>query len=256
VRSSEVTFEVVPAIDLRGGRVVRLVEGDFGRETSYSEGPVATARAFAAAGATLVHVVDLDGARQGRPAHLAMIQRVIDALDDKCGIEVAGGLRTGDDVRAALDAGARRVVVGTAAIRDVRFANDLVARHGADQVVVALDVREGQVRGDAWSTGAGIEVDAALRALADVGVVVFEVTAIERDGTLEGPDVELLQRLVALNRGEIIASGGIRSIDDLRSLRDVGCAGAIVGRALYEATLDLREAIRVLSVEASPRNSS
>jgi phosphoribosylformimino-5-aminoimidazole carboxamide ribotide isomerase len=215
-------FEILPAIDLRGGRVVRLVEGDFERETDYGDDPVGVARSFASAGARTLHVVDLDGARDGSPMQLQAVAAI--AAAGVARIEVAGGLRFAADVAAAFAVGADRVVVGTRAIEDPSFAAELVARHGATNIVVALDVRDGAAVGHGWRHGApGVVAEDALRALADAGVGIFEVTAISRDGRLEGPDLVLLRRLVEL--------GG----------------GAIVGRALYEGRLDLAEAVAVLA---------
>jgi phosphoribosylformimino-5-aminoimidazole carboxamide ribotide isomerase len=242
------TFEILPAIDLRGGRVVRLVEGDFGRETAFGDDPVGIGESFAAAGARTLHVVDLDGAREGRPVQLRLVHALLRALEGRVAAEVAGGLRTVADVTDALDAGAVRAVIGTSALRDTQFVANLVSMHGSDRIVVALDVRNGQAVGEGWRDGApGSKVDEALQRLADAGVKTFEVTAIERDGRLEGPDLSVLERLVALRRAAVIASGGIRSIDDLRATRDIGCAGAIVGRALYEGILDLAGAMSELN---------
>lgn len=225
---------------------MRLVEGDFHRETDYGGDPVAVARAFADAGATRLHVVDLDGARQGSPAQLDALAAITAAVVAR--VELAGGLRSAADVAAALAVGAERVVVGTSAIEDPSFAAELVSRYSGTRIVVALDVRDGLAVGHGWRRGApGLPVAAALRALADAGMVTFEVTAIERDGRLEGPDLALLRGLVELGRGDIVASGGIGTLDDLRRVRDLGCCGAIVGRALYEGRLDLGEAIQELS---------
>lgn len=236
-------FQILPAIDLRGGRVVRLRQGDFARETAYSDDPVEVARRFANTGARWLHVVDLDGARTGTRAHGAVIAAIVEAVGDGCLVEVAGGLRDEAAVAATLVAGAARVVVGTAALRDPAFAGRLVAAHGADRVAVAIDVRDGLAIGHGWSTDAsGIDAGEALERLAAVGVTIFEVTAIERDGLLEGPNLSLYQRLVRLGRGSIIASGGITTLDDLRAVRAPGCAGAIVGRAIYEGRLDIAQA--------------
>ena len=237
-------FQILPAIDLRGGRVVRLRQGDFARETAYSDDPVEVARRFANTGACWLHVVDLDGARSGIRAHGAVIAAIVEAVGDGCLVEVAGGLRDEAAVAATLVAGAARVVVGTAALRDPAFAGRLVAAHGADRVAVAIDVRDGLAIGHGWSTGAsGIDAGEALERLAAVGVTIFEVTAIERDGLLEGPNLTLYQRLVRLGRGSIIASGGITTLDDLRAVLARGCAGAIVGRAIYEGRLDIAQAL-------------
>ena len=238
-------FEILPAIDLRGGRVVRLQQGDFERETMFSDDPVAAALAFVDRGAKWLHVVDLDGARTGEPAHAEVIRRVVETVGDRAAVEVAGGLRTEGAVAAVLAAGAARAVVGTAALRDPTFAGRLVAAYSPDRIAVALDVRDGLAVGEGWRSGdAGVRAETALAALADQGVTTFEATAIDRDGLLGGPDLALLGRLVALARGEVIASGGITTVDDIRAVRELGCAGAILGRALYEGRIDLELAIR------------
>ncbi len=237
-------FQILPAIDLRDGRVVRLVQGDFERETAFSDDPVAVARSFADAGAVWLHVVDLDGARTGEPAHTAVIGRIVETIGDRVAVEVAGGLRTEASVAATLGAGAVRAVMGTAALRDPAFAGRLVAAHGPDRVAVALDVRDGLALGEGWRRGAtGFRAEDALTALADQGVTTFEATAIDRDGLLGGPDLDLLTRLVALGRGHVIASGGVSSVADIRAIRELGCVGAILGRALYEGRIDLASAM-------------
>ena len=237
-------FEVLPAIDLRGGKVVRLQQGDFGRETAFSDDPVGVARHFVDAGARWIHVVDLDGARSGEPAHAALIQDIVAAVGDRAAIEVAGGLRTEAAVAAVLRSGAGRAVVGTAALRDASFVGRLVATHGPDRIAVALDVRGGLALGHGWRDGAtGIPAEDALTELTAQGVSIFEVTAIERDGLLGGPDLDLLTRLVAPRRGDVIASGGVATVADIRAVRSIGCTGAIIGRALYEGHLDLASAM-------------
>lgn len=246
-------FEILAAIDLRGGRVVRLRQGDFARETSYSDDPVEMARRFADAGARWLHVVDLDGARTGLPLNRVVVGAIVDAVGDRCRIEVAGGLRGEKEVAEALAAGAARAVVGTAALRDPAFAGRLVATHGSDHIAAAIDVRDGLAIGHGWSTdAAGLDAIEATERLADVGVTTFEVTAIERDGLLEGPDFGLYERLVHLGQGSIIASGGITTLDDLRGVRGRGCSGAIVGRAIYEGRLDLAQALGLGSPAPEP----
>jgi phosphoribosylformimino-5-aminoimidazole carboxamide ribotide isomerase len=237
-------FDILPAIDLRSGRVVRLQQGDFERETAFSGDPVAVARSFADAGARWLHVVDLDGARTGEPAHAAIVRGIVDAVGRDMAVEVAGGLRTDESVAMVLAAGATRAVVGTAALRDPSFVGRLVTTHGSDRIVVALDVRDGLALGEGWREGApGVGAEEALPALADQGVTTFEATAIDRDGLLGGPDLDLLTRLVGLGRGAVIASGGIASLDDIRAVRQLGCSGAIVGRALYEGRFDISSAM-------------
>ena len=237
-------FDVIAAIDLRDGRVVRLREGDFERQIGYDTDPVDAAERVIAAGVRWIHVVDLDGARMGAPAQSETIQRIVTAVGERARCEVAGGLRTIESVEKAFEAGAARVVVGTAALRDPGFARKVVERHGSEQIVGALDVRNGRALGDAWRHGAaGLDAPEALVMLADAGVMQFAATAIDRDGSLAGPDLHLLETLLRMNRGSVIASGGVTTLDDLRAVRDLGCSGAIVGRALYEGTLDLTEAM-------------
>ena len=238
-------FEILPAIDLRGGRVVRLQQGDFARETAFSDDPITVARGFVDAGARWLHVVDLDGARTGEPAHAAVIRDIVGAVGDRAAVEVAGGLRTEASVANALAAGAARAVVGTAALRNHAFAGRLIAAHGADRIAVALDVRDGLALGEGWREGAaGVRAEEALVALANEGVATFEATAVERDGLLGGPDLELLAHLIGLGRGEVIASGGVSTVEDIRAVRELGCVGAILGRALYEGRIDLATALR------------
>ena len=237
-------FDILPAIDLRGGRVVRLEQGDFNRETVFSSDPVAVATAFADAGARWLHVVDLDGARAGSPVHGDVIRRVVGAVGDRVSVEVAGGLRSVETVSAALETGASRVVVGTGALREPGFARELIDTHGHDRIAIALDVRAGRAVGDAWRTGAGgPTVDEALEQLWDEGIRIFEVTAIDRDGLLGGPDLPLYERLAALRLGSIIASAGVASAADIDAVRRIGCTGAIIGRALYDGRLRLAEAL-------------
>jgi phosphoribosylformimino-5-aminoimidazole carboxamide ribotide isomerase len=240
-------FQLLPAIDLRGGLVVRLREGDFARETVYGTDPVEVARGFVAAGARWIHVVDLDGARDGGRRQTEAVARIVTSVGRGVSCQVAGGLRDETAVEAALTAGAARAVVGTAALRDPAFVEWLVARFGPERIAVALDVREGLAVGHGWVPGSpGVPADEALAGLADRGAGTFIVTAIERDGLLAGPNLELLGRMVALDRGDVVASGGVSSLDDIAAVRTLGCAGAIVGRALYEGGLDLAEAVRLV----------
>lgn len=239
-------FQLLPAIDLRGGRVVRLSEGDFGRETVYGSDPAEVARGFAAAGARWIHIVDLDGARDGARRQTEIVARIVAAAGEGVACEVAGGLRNEEAVRTALDAGAARAVVGTAALSDPGFVARLVSRFGAERIGVTLDVRDGIAVGQGWVRGAaGVPVAEALTTLADRGARTFIVTAIERDGLLTGPNFDLLGRMVELGRGDIIASAGVTSLADISAVRALGCAGVIVGRALYEGRLDLAEAVQL-----------
>jgi len=243
-------FELLPAIDLLGGRVVRLRQGDFARETAYGADPRATANRFADAGATGIHVVDLDGARAGEPQQLELVAAIVADLGGRARVELGGGLRSAAAVAGALGTGVSRVAVGTAVLRDPGFAAEIVRRHGADRIAASIDVRHGLALGEGWRTGAtGLPAAEAVAMLAEAGVATFEVTAIERDGLLEGPDLGMLRSLVALGQGRIVASGGIASVDDVLAVQAAGCAGAIIGRALYEGQIELRALVAALAVD-------
>ncbi len=226
--------------------MVRLAEGDFARETVYAADPVDVARGFAAAGARWIHIVDLDGARDGARRQTEVVARIVEAVGERVACEVAGGLR--DEApwrprcmpeRPGRSSEPRRCAIP-------RSPSGCVARFGAGRIAIALDVRDGMAVGQGWVPGAaGVPVEEALAALADRGARTFIVTAIERDGLLTGPNLDLLGRMVELGRGEIIASAGISSLADIAAVRALGCAGAIVGRALYEGRLDLAEAVRL-----------
>ena len=239
------TFEILPAIDLRGGRVVRLRQGDFARETQYSDDAVQVARTFAADGATWLHVVDLDGARVGEPRQLGLVAAIAAEVHGRALVEVGGGLRTPEAVAEALGTGCARVAVGTAALRDPQFVASIVARHGPSRIVASIDVRDGLALGEGWRPGSeGMAAADAVTMLAATGIETFEVTAIDRDGLLGGPDLGLLRSLVALGQGRIIASGGVSSLADVLAVQAAGCSGAIVGRAIYEGQVEIAEMVR------------
>ncbi len=245
-------FELLPAIDIRAGRVVRLAEGDFSKATVYESEPFEVAQLFVSLGARWIHVVDLDGAR-GDTRQLDVIAQILRVVGDSVFCEVAGGLRDEGAVAEVLALGAARVVVGTAALREPAIAGRLIDLFGPDRIAAALDVRDGLAVGHGWVPGApGIEAKEALGLLADQGVRTFVVTAIARDGMMSGPDVELLGRMVRLGRGEIIASGGISSLGDILSVRALGCSGAVMGRAIYEGHLDLRTALNLVQTFNAP----
>jgi len=236
-------MELIPAIDLLGGRVVRLAQGDFGAVTDYGDDPVELARRWQAEGATRIHVVDLDAARHGRPRQRSVIERIVVDIGVRC--QIAGGIRDEADVAATLDAGADRVVLGSALISDPALARRLVEAHGPERIVGALDVRDGRALGDGWVADArGTDALAQARTLAAGGLRWLAVTAIARDGGLGGPDHDLLVRVrESAPTLWLIASGGIGSLDDIHVLAGEGYAAAIVGRALYEGAFTLPEAL-------------
>ena len=235
-----------PAIDIRGGAAVRLLQGDYEQETTYDADPVDAATRWAGEGAEFLHVVDLDGARAGTPQNLDAVRRVAAAVD--CPIQVGGGLRRSDSVAAALDAGAERVVVGTAALRDPGFLDATLEAHG-ERVVVSVDARGGKVSLAGWTESSDIDAATAVAELGKRGVARFLCTAIEVDGTMEGPDLPGLERIATATSAEVIASGGVGELAHLRALAEIAAPnleGAIVGRALYESRFTVAGAIAVL----------
>jgi phosphoribosylformimino-5-aminoimidazole carboxamide ribotide isomerase len=242
-------MELIPAIDLLGGRVVRLSKGAYDAVTEYGDDPVAVARGFQSDGAERIHIVDLDAAREGRAMQADVIARVVAAVDVPC--QVAGGIRDADAVAGALAIGATRVVLGSALISSPLLARILVERHGPDRIVAALDVRDGRALGDGWVADArGAEVIALAQTLAAAGVRWFAVTAIARDGQMSGPDYDLLESVRAAVPGAaIIASGGVSSLADIRELAARRFDAAITGKALYEGAFTLPEALEAANVQ-------
>jgi phosphoribosylformimino-5-aminoimidazole carboxamide ribotide isomerase len=235
-----------PAIDIRGGGAVRLLQGDYGRETAYDADPLDAALRWAGEGAEFLHVVDLDGAREGTPRNIDAVRRIAEGVT--CPIQAGGGLRDPSSVAAILEAGARRAVIGTAALRNPEFLDDMLARYG-EQVVVSVDARDGKVALAGWTEASEKGAAEAVAELSSRGVARFLCTAIEVDGTLRGPALEELERIAEATDAQVIASGGVGSLDDLRDLarRNLpNIEGAIVGRALYERLFTVAEGIAAL----------
>jgi phosphoribosylformimino-5-aminoimidazole carboxamide ribotide isomerase len=235
-----------PAIDIRGGKAVRLLQGDYERETAYDADPVDAARRWAGEGAEFLHVVDLDGAKAGEPQNLEAVRRIAAAVE--CPIQVGGGLRDASSVDAVLAAGAERVVIGTAALRDPQLLEALVAAHG-ERLVVSVDSRDGKVALSGWTETSELDVAAAVAQLTERGVARFLCTAIEVDGTMEGPALGELARIAASTEGQVIASGGVGDLSHLERLAAEAAPnieGAIVGRALYERKFTIAEAVEAL----------
>jgi phosphoribosylformimino-5-aminoimidazole carboxamide ribotide isomerase len=239
--------ELFPAIDIKGGRCVRLAEGDFDRETVYGADPLAVASGFVEAGARWVHVVDLDAARTGEPANRAAVLAVAAALAGRgVRVQAGGGVRREDDAAALLDGGVERVVLGTAAAEDPALVGRLAGRW-PDRVAVGLDHRAGEVWLRGWTHGSGRRVDDMARKAVRAGACAVIVTDISRDGMMSGPDLAGLGELVEATGAPVIASGGVSSLDDLRALAGVaGLAGVIVGRAIYEGRVTVEAALGVL----------
>ena len=234
-------MRLYPAIDISDGKAVRLTKGDFDAKTVYEDDPLAAARAFVDDGARYLHVVDLDGARDGRPRNLHHLERITRELG--VSVQYGGGLRDIGAVRDALRAGADRVILGTAAFRDVDFLDETLAAWG-ERVVVSVDVRGGRVSAAGWQETTQMPADAAIQRLQDRGVKQFVYTNVDRDGMMQGPDLEEVRRIAGVVRGRFLYSGGISSVADLEGLvrlRQVNLAGVISGKALYEGRFTVAE---------------
>ena len=233
---------IYPAIDIRGGRAVRLVQGDYNAETQFDADPADAARRWAAAGTEWIHVVDLDAAKSGVRSNADAIAAIRDAVTVP--VQLGGGIRTVDDIDAAIAIGIDRVILGSVAITNPEFVELAVDRFG-DAIAVGLDARDGKLAGNGWIDQSEVVAhDAAIR-FAGYGVRHFIYTDIHRDGTFTGPNLEALNRLIEAVDANVIASGGIGSLDDVRSVRDIGANGVIIGSALYHGKFQLEEALAI-----------
>lgn len=233
-------FEIIPAIDLRGGRCVRLEQGDFDRETVFDDDPTAVAARWVEQGATRLHVVDLDGAASGRPIQLEAIRSIVRRA--AVPIELGGGLRSLANVRAAFAAGVEAVIIGTAAVEDPEFLGKCLDAY-SDRIIVGVDARNGLVAVRGWQQETTAEAVEFVRRLAALGVQRIVYTDIERDGMLQGPNVEAVSRVVTASPARVTASGGVSTAAHIRALRDAGASGAILGTALYTGQLKLDDAL-------------
>ena len=233
---------VIPAIDLMGGKVIRLSRGDLLTRRNYEQfgDPVETARSWELQGASCLHVVDLDAAF-GRTANREIIRRILKTVD--IAVQVGGGIRSLKYAKRVLDGGARKVIIGSMAVRDPLSVYRLMEEYGPERVIVSLDHLGNKVRIKGWTEGTGLDLEETLNKFASRGVEWFLVTSIDRDGTLSGPDYATLTRVVP--KGRIIAAGGIGSLQNLSSLKKIGVSAAVVGKALYDGRFTLAEALRL-----------
>lgn len=234
-------MDLYPAIDIRHGRVVRLSQGEATRQTVYGDDPVVVAERFAEQGAGWIHVVDLDRAF-GDGENLALVRRIVARAGGRTRVQLGGGLRSVDAVREGLAQGVTRIVLGTAAALDPAVVSASVAAEGAERIVVGIDARDGRVAIRGWTETSALTADALARRVAGEGVRTVVYTDVARDGMLAGADVEGARRLGQAGL-DVVASGGIASLADLRAIADAGLAGAIVGRALYEGRFTLSDAL-------------
>jgi phosphoribosylformimino-5-aminoimidazole carboxamide ribotide isomerase len=237
---------LLPAVDILDGKAVRLTRGEFDQSTVYDADPLDAARRWVEEGARSLHVVDLDAARSGEPVNIVQVRRITEELPVP--VQVGGGLRTIAAVRDAIGAGAARVVIGTAAYRDVDFLDEALAEFG-DRVVVSIDAREGRLAGAGWTEQTDIPIEAVIERLGARGVRRFVYSSIDRDGLLAGPDIGGARRVAEAVRGTYAYSGGVASLEDLSSLvelRQVNLNGVIVGKALYEGRFTVADAQAIL----------
>jgi phosphoribosylformimino-5-aminoimidazole carboxamide ribotide isomerase len=243
---------LLPAIDILEGKAVRLARGDFEQRKVYDADPLEAARRWARAGARALHVVDLDGARGGVPVNLEHVRRITGELS--LPVQVGGGLRSIESVRGVLAAGAARVVLGTAALRDVDFLDQVVAEH-RDRVVVSVDARQGKLAASGWTEQTDIPAESVIESVGRRGVARFVYSSIERDGMLSGPDLDEVARIAHAVRGTFVYSGGVSSVADLEALaglRQVNLTGVIVGTALYEGRFDVAAGQAALAGAGGP----
>lgn len=240
---------IFPAIDIRGGKCVRLLKGDFAKETVFSDKPEDMAKKWQAQGAEFLHLVDLDGALKGKSQNLATVEKILAAVDIP--VELGGGIRTMENIDEVLKLGVRRVILGSVAVRSPELVKEACAKYG-DRIVVGIDAKDGIVAVDGWGVSGNVEATALAKEMKKAGVKTIIYTDISRDGTLAGVNVEATAKLARESGVNIVASGGVKSIDDIKALKPYekdGIEGVIVGKSIYMGTLDLAEAIAIASKE-------
>lgn len=236
-------FTLYPAIDLRGGRCVRLMQGDYGRETVYDTDPVAVAKRWEREGAEWLHIVDLDAARTGEPVNLSAISKIAQAV--AIPVQVGGGIRSRDRADDLFACGVERLILGSAAIENVSFVKQMLDIHG-EHIAIGIDARDGYVATHGWLKTSQVKAEVLAKELVREGAGTFIFTDISRDGTLTGPNIAAIRHLASTSGGNVIASGGVSHTDDLVRLaksKEDGIVGAIIGRALYTGDVVLEEAL-------------
>jgi phosphoribosylformimino-5-aminoimidazole carboxamide ribotide isomerase len=239
------SFTIYPAIDMRDGKCVRLEQGDFDKETIYGENPFEVAKEFADTGASWIHMVDLDGAKEGSKQNAEHVLKVADELD--CRVQIGGGIRSEEDVRFYLDRGVDRVIIGSLAVRDLETTKELLRKYG-DKIAIGLDARDGYVSTAGWLEQSEVKAVDLGKELAEAGAATFIYTDIAKDGMLSGPNTKEIVRLAEETGVDVIASGGIKGLQDLIELKeykDRHVIGSIVGKALYTNQFTLKEALEV-----------
>ncbi|MEA3320454.1 MAG: 1-(5-phosphoribosyl)-5-[(5-phosphoribosylamino)methylideneamino]imidazole-4-carboxamide isomerase [Bacillota bacterium] len=237
------SFTIYPAIDMRGGKCVRLLQGDYSKETVYGDSPFDMAKTFVDQGAEWIHMVDLDGAKAGSPVNDRFVLQVARELSAK--VQIGGGIRTAEDVERYLENGVNRVILGSAAINDPDFVKAMLAKYG-EKIAIGLDAKDGYVATEGWVETSTVKATVLGKELADAGAETFIFTDIATDGMLSGPNVDATVELARVTGASVIASGGVSSVDDLRALRKYagdGVSGSIVGKAIYTEKINLASAL-------------
>lgn len=240
------SFTIYPAIDMRGGKCVRLFQGDYDKETVYADSPLAVAKQFQADGAEWIHMVDLDGAKKGEPVNAHDVFDVKNRLD--VGVQIGGGIRTKEDVSRYLDGGVDRVILGSSAISEPAFVKEMLAVYGK-RIVIGIDARDGYVAVEGWTKTSAVKAEALALELIEHGAETFIFTDISRDGALTGPNVEAVTAMARVTGKEMIASGGVSHLDDVKVLSeqaDHGVSGVIIGRALYTKAFTVKDALEAV----------
>ncbi len=240
-------MKIFPAIDLSEGCAVRLLKGDYAKKTVYSTDPVSVAKGFCEAGGEILHVVDLDGAKAGYAAAADIVANI--AKESGMFVEIGGGVRNAETVKQYLDAGVGRVILGTAALRDRAFLEEMIRLYG-DKIAVGVDIKNGNVAVQGWMEDDGVGYRDFLDYLENIGVATVICTDVSKDGAMQGTNRDLYRELAETYSFKIVASGGVSTLDDIRALAKMNIYGAIVGRALYNGAIDLREAIKATEVKA------
>ncbi|MCH8223410.1 MAG: 1-(5-phosphoribosyl)-5-[(5-phosphoribosylamino)methylideneamino]imidazole-4-carboxamide isomerase [Chloroflexi bacterium] len=234
-------MEVIPAIDLRDGKCVRLTQGDYDRETVFSDDPIAVAERWVASGARRIHVVDLDGARDGVRANAAVVERI--AREADVPLQVGGGIRTADDAAGLIDLGVDRVIFGTAAVESPAEVESAVARLGPEHVVVGLDARDGLISTRGWLENTGLSALDLVQDMAARGVTRYLHTDVGRDGTLTGPNVDAIEDILSNVRISLVAAGGFAELSHLAEVAKIGVEAVVIGTAIYTGAIDFEDAV-------------
>lgn len=231
---------IIPAIDIKDGQCVRLIQGDYDQITNYGDDPVSQALEWQALGAEMIHLVDLDGAKEGRLMNGELIRKISQKIDVP--LEVGGGIRDTKAVENYIQAGVSRVIIGTAAVNNPEWLNQMVQKY-KDKICVSIDAKDGKIATEGWLKATDTDAIEYILKLEEMGVKTIVYTDISKDGMMKGPNFQMYEKISQLSNIDVIASGGVSSLSDVKRLKEMNLYGAIIGRALYEGAIDLKEAL-------------